>query len=298
MKLSPQQIRETMTNRFVEAMEGNLYPWRKPWGDYVPSLPMNFKSKRQYSGMNAMLLMWSGFQNNQWGTLKSWQQRIPSAKLISGCCPVEIFGMTQLPYRDKAGKIKVDGNGHAMYYSVAKRWEVCNAEQLVAEKDQEKLNRYQRVESRNHDPDFEPAERLISATGAVICQRGNSASYDPSSDCIVVPEKRKFDSVSDYYETVFHELCHWCEQSHRVGTPKKSSYAFRELVAEMGACFLLLQLKVPCAEKMLENSTNYVIQWLKEMNGNSKFIFDASAQASKVANYLLSHLVSQNNLAA
>lgn len=242
-----------------------------------------------------MLLMWSGFQSHQWGTLKSWQQRM-DVKPVGA--PIEIFGMTQLPYKDGGGKVKLDANGHARYYSVMQRWEVYNAQQLVAQgEDQTKLSRYQQVVAIR-DPDFQPAERLISAIGAVVNHRGNSANYDHEIDQITVPKREQFDSASDYYETVFHELCHWCERDQRVGTRNKSSYAFRELVAEMGACFMLLHIGVPCSERMLQNSTRYVRHWLQEMGSDPKYICDAATQANKVAKYLLAFQAVNHNLAA
>jgi antirestriction protein ArdC len=289
-KPSLSQVRESLTQKFLTALESDVCPWRRPWRDFTPQLPVNFKSKRQYSGMNAMLLMWSGLQSPQWGTLKAWQQSMAVEPKSS---PVEIFGMTQLPYKDARGKIKLDSNGHARYYSVMRCWEVYNAQQLVAQSEeaQAKLNRHLLV--LNHEPDFEPAERLISATGAMIDHRGNSAVYETETDQIIVPKREQFDSLSDYYETVFHELCHWSEQDQRVGTRNNSSYAFRELVAEMGACFMLLHIGVPCSEKMLQNSARYVRDWLKEMNNNPKYIFDAATQASKAAKFLLGFAATQ-----
>ena len=60
-----------------------------------------------------------------------------------------------------------------------------------------------------------------------------------------------------------------------------------ELVAEMASSFLATELGVPQAES-LENHAAYLKSWLKEMKDDASFIFKASTQASKVADFLRS----------
>lgn len=140
----------------------------------------------------------------------------------------------------------------------------------------------------NNDPDFGPAERLIKASGANIVHGGSKAEYTYRPvDKIKLPNKRSFKTGSDYYQTAFHELLHWTEDKDRVGQAKGHNYAFGELVAEIGASFLLMEIGVPLADKMLERSQSYVSHWLREMKNDPKYIFMAAAQASKGVDYLL-----------
>jgi antirestriction protein ArdC len=60
-----------------------------------------------------------------------------------------------------------------------------------------------------------------------------------------------------------------------------------ELIAEMGSCFLATELGIPNAES-LPNHASYVEHWLKAMASDHRFIFQASSQASKAADYILS----------
>jgi len=150
----------------------------------------------------------------------------------------------------------------------------------------------------NNEPDFSPAESFIKATNAKINYRGNRAFYSVDKDEITVPNKRKFVSMSDFYETVFHELVHHTQKEDRVGIrvqeDKDVQYAFNELVAEIGACLLLVELGVPMADNMLENSKSYVKNWLQSMKNDPKFIFDAATQAGKAVDYLLGFIGRQN----
>ncbi len=167
----------------------------------------------------------------------------------------------------------------------------------------QRLDRYMVTDGKdqNHDPDFGPAEKFIEATGAVIKHGKMKACYTPSLDVISMPGKTKFKSIANYYETAFHELIHWGENSSRVGhkvldekSTAEEKYAFNELVAEMGACMLMAELNVPMADQMLESSKSYVASWLKKMGSDTKFIFDAATQSSKVVDYLLACIGKQN----
>ena len=73
-----------------------------------------------------------------------------------------------------------------------------------------------------------------------------------------------------------------------MGRSKDHKYAFAELVAEIGACFLMDELGLPTGST-LSNSTSYLKGWLRAMSDDPKFIFSASAQASKCVDHVLSY---------
>ena len=138
--------------------------------------------------------------------------------------------------------------------------------------------------------DYQPAEEAIAATGISIRHGGGRAFYNPSQDYIQVPPKASFTEPDEYYETVFHELVHATEHPTRLNWSRKekeNSYAMGELVAEIGACYLAREVGVPASEN-LTNHVAYLANWLKAMKSDSRFIFTASSQASKAADYLLS----------
>ena len=65
------------------------------------------------------------------------------------------------------------------------------------------------------------------------------------------------------------------------------TYALGELVAEIGACFLMGESGLPTTDN-LDNHAAYLKHWLKGMCDDPKFIFKAAAQASKAADFVLS----------
>ena len=152
--------------------------------------------------------------------------------------------------------------------------------------------------TQNNEPDYETAEVFIKATGAIIQHGGDRACCNRESTVITMPEKRQFKSMADYYETLCHELIHWTQPEDRVGIKKFEDpieqYAFNELVAEIGACLLLVELNVPMADEMLEQSKSYVKGWLSKMKSDPKYIFDAATQAGKAVDFLLTFIGRQN----
>ena len=159
----------------------------------------------------------------------------------------------------------------------------------------EKLDSYRVfLTKQNDDPDFAPAEALIEACGAKLVV-GQTASYSPGSDEVTLPPKETFESMGAYYETTFHELVHWTGHKSRLDREeklgkRKEDYAFEELVAEIGACYLCMELNVPHAEEMLAKSKAYVKGWVSKLKNDPKYIFDAAKLASAAADMLLGHV--------
>ena len=55
---SQQQVRETITNQIIAALEaGGVPPWRRPWRvGHNAGSPANVVSKKAYRGINPILL--------------------------------------------------------------------------------------------------------------------------------------------------------------------------------------------------------------------------------------------------
>jgi antirestriction protein ArdC len=142
------------------------------------------------------------------------------------------------------------------------------------------------VTTANPIDTYEEADRVIEATKADIRYGGNAAFYNRTHDYIQVPLREQF-TAAEYYETVFHELIHFTEHSSRLNWNRVGEgYAMGELIAEIGSCFLASELGIPNAET-LPNHASYLEHWLKAMAGDHRFIFQASSQASKAADFIL-----------
>jgi antirestriction protein ArdC len=88
-------------------------------------------------------------------------------------------------------------------------------------------------------------------------------------------------------------LVHHSGHENRLGRLKKNArfggeaYAFEELVAEIGGCFLCNEVGVPQSTK-LENQAAYLASWLAVLQQDATAIFTASSQASAAVDFILS----------
>jgi antirestriction protein ArdC len=116
----------------------------------------------------------------------------------------------------------------------------------------------------------------------------DSACFIPSLDVIHMPKIVDFKSTEDYYATLLHEMTHWTGHKSRLDRDMSttfggSSYAFEELVAELGSAMLCNHYKI---EGELQH-TEYIASWLKALEDDEKLILKASAKAQKAFDYLL-----------
>ena len=133
-----------------------------------------------------------------------------------------------------------------------------------------------------------PAEALFLYSGATIIEKGQNAFFAPSTDEIHLPERRLFSDAANFYATGLHELIHWCGAKSRLNREMKGkfgseSYAFEELIAELGSAFLMADLGV-VGEVQHES---YIASWLKALKNDKRYIFKAASAASKAHRYLM-----------
>lgn len=288
MSNNNQKIREEITNQIISALEsGSLPPWRKPWSrDRNSGMGKNIVSGELYTGVNPLLLGLAserhGFQSRHWGTFRQWEQlggkimRRPS-RVSKGQWGTKIVFCKAVT--------KKKGHDEEETYFLLRTYTVFCVDQVEGDH-LDYLRVGFKTDTRNEVSNtFDEADALIEATGADIRHGGNQAFYDLAQDYIQVPNRDQF-SGSGYYDTVLHELVHWAEHTNRLNWDRESGgYALGELIAEIGACYLCSELGIPTNE---ENHHAYLNGWLQRMKQDSSFIFQASSQASKAADYIMS----------
>ncbi len=292
---SQQQLRQSITAQIVAALEtGKTPPWRRPW-QVGPNagFPANVVSKRPYRGINPILLdlasdrhdltskWWATFnqRKNLGGKVMPRPSHIPPGRW--GTTIVFWTPVTRTE-RDEEGDEKSDR------YFVMRSYTVFNVDQVQGDH-LDHLRAGAADTARSVVIDHEPAEAAIAATGITIRHGGGKAFYSPSEDIVQVPPKVSFTEPDEYYETIFHELVHATEHPSRLNWSRKdaeNTYAMGELVAEIGACYLARELGVPASDN-LTNHVAYLGHWLRAMKSDPRFIFQASSQASRAADYLL-----------
>ena len=175
--MSQHEIREQVTAKIIAALEHDLLPWRQMWTGNSGGPHRNALTGKPYRGVNILLLglhaAEHGFQSNVWATFNQWQQM--------GCFvnrrPDDVlpgqWGATiavYLPVTKKTEEPKEDDDEEETYW-ILKKFTVFNANQVSGAG----AEQFQSVElsdtDRHSEPDYEPAEKLIQATGADIRHR-------------------------------------------------------------------------------------------------------------------------------
>lgn len=276
---SQSDIRQEITDQIVNALKRGTLPWRQPWINHENAgLPTNVISKKRYQGINSILLglmsMDQGYESKHWASYRQW-------KMLGGSVKRGEMGSRIVFYIPlKRQQMKADGTTEEVTIPLMKTFCVFNAEQT-------NLDEYQ-VQNDLEPPSdcsnaYTEAETVIANTQADIRFGGNRACYYRQGDYIQMPFKSSFTSDSGFYEVMFHELAHWSEK--RLGW--EDSYAMNELVAEMSACFVTTELRIPQSNDFLEQHTAYLASWLTKLESDPKFIFRASSQASKASDFIL-----------
>jgi len=279
---NPKEIRQNISQQIVDALNsGDTLPWRQPWSnDLNAGLPTNAMSTNRYSGVNPILLeisrMRQGFQSKWWGTYRQIQQL--GANVNRGEKGTAITFYKNIPVKNK----KTADEEREKTVPLLRTFHVFNIEQTDG---LDQLRVGQGDSTTDIEDNHQEADALIDATEADIRYGGNRAFYSPTTDHIQLPMRSQFADANDFYSTATHELVHWSGAAHRLNRTELS-YAFEELVAEIGSCYTCTELGIPVCDD-LSSVTSYVQSWLRAMQNDPSFIFKAASHASKAADYLL-----------
>lgn len=125
---------------------------------------------------------------------------------------------------------------------------------------------------------------------------GDRSFYSPAADAITLPKKEQFISIDAYNAVKAHETIHSTGDYTRCNRETFSEfktftfgdvrYSREELVAEIGACFLLATfgLNTDFAEY---NAGAYIGNWIKHLNNNTYWIYRASELAEEAVEYII-----------
>lgn len=102
-----------------------------------------------------------------------------------------------------------------------------------------------------------------------------------------------FDSIDEYYATLFHELVHSTGHSSRLKrfetddyTDRHRNYGIEELVAEIGAAMLCSEAGIDNSA-VYRNSASYLSGWMNAIGEDKNMIVYAASRAQKAVDMIL-----------
>lgn len=279
-------VYEKVFAQVIQQLEQGVAPWVRPWTG-EPTTPYNAATGRAYSGGNVLALWAAGlpYAANGWVTFK---QAIEAGCVVrKGEHGTPVFFMSKAQAK---GHRATEADEEPASYFFARCFTVFNVEQLDSLDDGAVAAlkaRHGTTATRTSFDRVEEAEAVVERSGADITHGGGRACYIPQLDVIRMPEAESFVSREAYYGTLFHELTHWTGAESRLKriTPAKfgsPTYAFEELVAELGAAFLCGRLGLD----VVSQSATYIEHWAKACREHPDLLARAASFATKAADLL------------
>lgn len=273
-------IRQQVTDTIIELIEQGPVQGETLWDAAVKfGMPLNYQTKRPYNGINVLMLCAEaskrGFGCNEWLTFK--QAQAMGAMVRKGAKGV--LGVFFKMCDRKDATADEPGSKIPM---LSPFW-VFNVDDI------EGLPVVTAPAPAPFHP-IEEAERMLIASGASIRWKGAQAFFRPSTDEICMPDRERFSSAANAYAVALHELTHWTGHESRLhrdfsGRAGSDPYAFEELVAELGAAYLVAHLGLQGAK--LENHACYLQHYLQILKSDKTAIFTAARLASQAFDHIL-----------
>ena len=270
-----------LTARVLAALKGGTVPWQRPWRSLVPTRYTGLP----FTGTNRLVLSLAadarGYSNPFW--LTEAQGRRCGAKVLDGEEGTRVLRPLPFPVPDRGS-----GGHHRPPIPIMERYEVFNGEQF------DRLPPRFRVDEGSPAPGpgdrIAAAEDFFGAVGAKVVPGGDRAAYNRAEDIIRMPVFPSFDDPVLYYSTLAHEAIHWTghrsRMARRFGTRFGDlAYAFEEIVAELGASFVMGRLGLPCLVE--RDHAPYIGSWIAVLENDERAIHLAASHAQRAADYLV-----------
>jgi antirestriction protein ArdC len=268
-------VYEIVTGRILAELEKGQVPWRKPWRTLPPA---NLISKKPYRGINVFLLALTGYGSQYWLTYR--QARALGGNVRKGEHGTKIVFWKFDTYETETA----DGESEERKSAFLRYYTVFNLEQTEGLKTLLALPPAFPIES---------AEAIVKGMpNPPAFEQDAQAAYIPSRDTVTMPSRTAFDSQTEYYSTLFHELTHSTGHAKRLAregfdTPQKfgsESYSREELIAEMGSAMLCGVAGIE--QSTLANSAAYLKTWIERLKSDSRLVVSAASAAQKAADYI------------
>jgi len=272
------KVADVITNRILDKLNEGTVPWQRSWSG--SEWPKNLVSKKEYRGVNHLMLSCAGFGSPYWVTFKQCSD-------MGGTIKKGEHGWPVLFYTWLNDKSDVENERKIPFMRFYKVWNVDQTEGIEADK-------IPALMPRNENERMDLCEGVIAnmKLRPEIKHMEARAYYSPKLDYVNMPKLETFDKSESYYSVLFHELTHSTGHSSRLARKDfnesgfgSESYSKEELVAELGAAFLCGHCGID--NKTIDQSASYIQSWIKRLKNDKTLIISASGLAQKSTDYIL-----------
>ncbi len=286
---------QRVTDAIALHLAQGVRPWIKPWTVSVSNAVRPLRHDgTPYRGIN-VLILWSeaaahGYASSTWMTYR--QATVLGGQVRKGERGTTVVYANIIDKTTQTDHVADTDDTVATRIPVLRAYTVFNVDQIDGLSGVVKpvLMPGHSIPAR-----IEHADAFVAGTGATIVHRGNRACYIPSVDRIEMPpyglfvDTRTASAAEGYYATLLHELVHWTSPKHRCDRDLgkrfgDNAYAREELVAEIGAAFLCVDLGITLEPR--PDHAAYIASWLDILKADKRAIFGVAALAQKAVDWL------------
>lgn len=290
------KVYEIITEQVLKSLDDGIVPWHRPWKQkWNLNFPTNYKSKKQYRGINVWLTAFQPYDSPYWASFNQIKQMGGKVKKGEHGTIVVFWKIL-----DKE-ETNNDGERVTKKIPLLRYYRVFNTDQC------EGLDNLLKKHQNNIDQiEFNPIEKCEKVIANMpkcpnIIHNGQQKAYyyydkDLKKENINMPKKESFDSIEEYYSTLFHELGHSTKHEARVKreySDISTARQMEELVAEMTTAYICAYCGIE--NKTIDNSKAYIKNWSKTLKENKRMVVQAAALAQKAADYILNVKFNEEN---
>ncbi len=300
-------VHQAITEKIAAAIAAGAgtfeMPWHRPGVAFT--LPKNALTDKPYRGSN-ILSLWidadaKKFEHQVWATYRQYEELGAQVrKGEKGSLIVKYGEWVPKSQKEAAPPSSEDSDEDPKRLFAKPAW-VFNIDQVDAPDELRAKVLPPAVPRTDLTQRLERVDAFVAAVGIEVREGGQRAFYRHrdsrgDGDFIQMPPRALFTGTASstpteaYYSTLLHEEIHGSGADHRLNRQfgerfADKSYAFEELVAELGAAFLCAHLEVTNTPRI--DHAQYCASWLQVLKDDDKAIFSAASFATRAVDYLI-----------
>lgn len=282
---------QTLTDRILRQLDAGTLPWRKTWAS---GLPKSLITRREYRGLNLLLLGLSAHTSKYWLTYRQAQRLGGHVRQGERATPI-IFWKWRTPEELARRRRETGRPDLAPCHPFTSA--VFNLDQVEG------------VPRPADDVPFSRAERLVIAEKlievmpdppAIVHSATAEPSYRPALDQVTLPHLSQFEHADHYFATLAHEVVHASGARKRLNRfgevqgDRFERYGFEELVAEFGAAFLCGFAGIANPEHD-QLQASYLAGWATALRREPQLLIRAASAAQRAADYIRGKVIPEAN---
>lgn len=259
----------------------------------------NLETGKPYNGKNKFLLIllaeYFQYDDPRWATFK--QANDAGCKIKKGEKGVVLKYINHfktVPEKDEDGKVILDEDGEPKTKTVYLPKPIINKFVVFNGKQMENIPEYEKPILPT-DNFTQIADDFIASSKCKVTEKVSEyAYYSNDNDSITMPLRDSFNNSATFLHTVLHEMSHSTGHESRLNRDTLKSYhknketrAMEELIAEMSATFIMLDLELDMSDASLNNTIGYISSWIKNIKDKPETLEKICETANHISNFLI-----------